>query len=251
MAAAERLPSVADQVASIPFWYHRIDLGSGITTPGWAPLSLDSYRIPEDMTGMRVLDVGAWDGFWTFEALKRGAREVVAIDDFSDFLGTPEAVGRRSWDSFDICRSALGWGLDRCRREEMSVYEINEGRLGRFDVVFCFGVLSHLRHPLLALDFLSGVCDSGIFVATATCEDYSPYKGAPGNGNPGSPPVLEFYPTVELGNNPTNWWAPNLACLGLMVMAAGWSDVEVWKLTDGPEHAAHCRGFARGVKPAA
>jgi tRNA (mo5U34)-methyltransferase len=37
--------------------------------------------------GKRVLDIGAWDGYWTFEALKRGAREVLAIDDFSDYMG--------------------------------------------------------------------------------------------------------------------------------------------------------------------
>jgi tRNA (mo5U34)-methyltransferase len=252
MAAAPQ-PSLAlaDQVGTIPYWYHRIELPGGVTTPGWAPLLAEAYRIPEDMTGLRVLDIGAWDGYWTFEALKRGASQVVAIDDFSDFLGRPEAIGRRSWDSFDICRDAFGYGPDRCERVEMSVYEINEERLGMFDFVFCFGVLYHLRHPLLALDFMSGVCRGEIYIETATCEDFSPYKGAVGIGNPGSPPVLEFYPTTELGNNDTNWWAPNLSCLGLMVMSAGWPDVEVWKLTDHPETAAACRGFARGLKSAA
>jgi tRNA (mo5U34)-methyltransferase len=41
---------------------------------------MDAYQVLPDLTGKRVLDVGAWDGFWTFECLKRGAREVVAID---------------------------------------------------------------------------------------------------------------------------------------------------------------------------
>ena len=36
--------------------------------------------MPEDLTGMRVLDIGARDGFYTFEAERRGAREVVALD---------------------------------------------------------------------------------------------------------------------------------------------------------------------------
>jgi tRNA (mo5U34)-methyltransferase len=45
-----------------------------------------------------VLDVGAWDGFWSFEALRRGARAVVAIDDFSDFLGQLDREERRAWE---------------------------------------------------------------------------------------------------------------------------------------------------------
>ena len=68
--------SLAEKVAARPYWYHKIPLPGGIVTPGWAPLSAESYRIPADLTGKRILDVGAWDGFWTFEALRRGAREV-------------------------------------------------------------------------------------------------------------------------------------------------------------------------------
>lgn len=244
------LPNItlADQVASYPYWYHRIELPDGVVTPGWAPLNQDMYRIPEDMTGMRVLDVGAWDGFWSFEALKRGASQVVAIDDFSDFLGRPENVDRRAWETFDLCRDAFGYGKDRCERVEMSIYEVNESRLGRFDAVFFFGVLYHLRHPLLALDFLSSVCDKEIYIESAVLDDFSPYQGGLGHGYPGAQVVTEFYPNSELGGNVTNWWSPTLACLGLMVMSAGWEDVEVWKLTDNPTEVPHCRGFAKGVK---
>ncbi|MBS0489277.1 MAG: tetratricopeptide repeat protein, partial [Proteobacteria bacterium] len=66
-------PSLQKQVAEKPFWYHKIELPGGIVTPGWAPLSRDAYRVPEDLTGLRVLDVGAWDGYWSFLALQRGA----------------------------------------------------------------------------------------------------------------------------------------------------------------------------------
>lgn len=244
------LPNItlADQVANYPYWYHRIELPEGVVTPGWAPLNQEMYRIPQDMTGMRVLDVGAWDGYWSFEALNRGASQVVAIDDFSDFLGRPENVDRRAWETFDLCRDAFGYGKDRCERVEMSIYEVNESRLGRFDAVFFFGVLYHLRHPLLALDFLSSVCDKEIYIESAVLDDYSPYKGGLGQGYPGAQVLTEFYPNGELGGNVTNWWSPTLACLGLMVMSAGWEDVEVWKLTDNPTEVPHCRGFAKGVK---
>ena len=235
-------------VSSFPFWYHKIDLPGGVQTPGWAPLAAEAYRIPEDMTGMRVLDVGAWDGFWTFEALKRGASQVVAIDDFSDYLGSLDTRDRSAWETFDLCKSALGYSDEQCQREELSVYSATEDRLGRFDIVFFFGTLYHLRYPLLSLDILSAICDSEIFIETAILDDFSPYQGGFGKGYSGGQPVMEFYPNDELGGNNTNWWAPSLSCLGLMTMAAGFDDVNVWKLVDTPDQLPHCRGFAHGKK---
>jgi tRNA (mo5U34)-methyltransferase len=235
-------------VQAFPFWYHKIELPNGIVTPGWAPLSVEAYKIPEDLTGMRVLDVGAWDGFWSFEALKRGASEVVAIDDFSDYLGALENKDRKAWETFDLCRDALGYSEKVCQRYEMSVYEATADKLGEFDVVFFFGTLYHLRYPLLALDLLSAMCKKHLYVETAILDDFSPYQGGLGNGYDGAQPVMEFYPNNEYGGNDTNWWAPSLSCLGLMTMAAGFHDVEVWKLTTTPQHVSQCRGFAHGVK---
>ena len=239
------------EAAKFPFWYHKIELPGGFVTPGWAPLDPDSYSGPQDLTGKRVLDVRARDGYWTFEALKRGASEVVAIDDFSDYLGTLEEKDRRAWETFDFCRESLGYSEDRCKRIEMSVYEATEDRIGRFDVVFCFGTLYHLRYPLLALDVLASVCDERMFIESAILDDFSPYRGGFGHGYSGAQPVMEFYPTSEYGNNPTNWWVPSLACLGMMTIAIGFDDCQVWKLTDQPQHLAHCRGFAHAWRNAA
>jgi tRNA (mo5U34)-methyltransferase len=237
------------RVDAFPFWYHRIALPGGITTPGRSPLNVKTYGIPDDMTGKRVLDVGAWDGFWSFEALRRGAREVVAIDDFSDFLGQLGRSDRRAWETFDLCRDALGHDPSVCRRIEMSVYDVSEERLGRFDVLFFFCTLYHLRHPLLALDRLAAVCDGTIVVETQICDDYSAHRGGLGQGYPGDHVIMEFFPDDELAGNPTNWWAPSLKCLGHMVRVAGFGKVDVWKLVKGaPERIGYCRGFARGTR---
>lgn len=235
-------------VRAFPYWYHRIELPHGVVTPGWAPLNLPSYGLPERLDGLRVLDVGAWDGFWTFEALRRGAREVVALDDFSDHIGRLGPEDRRAWETFDLCREALGFGEDRCRRLELDVYDVSEASLGRFDVVFCFGVLYHLRHPLLALDRLASVCDDQIFVESAILDDYSPYRGGFGRGYPGGQMVMEFYPGDQYAGNATNWWAPTLACLGAMVGSAGFSHVSAWKLVEAPRQMPLLRGFVRGRK---
>lgn len=236
---------LATKVAAIPYWYHRIALPGGVTTPGWAPKDPSAYKVAADLTGLRVLDVGAWDGYWTFTALERGAREVVAIDDFSDGVGMD--VARPKWESFDLCRKALGYGADRCSRHEMSVYDVSPERLGMFDVVFFFGTLYHLRHPLLALDKLAAVCTKTIHIESAILDDFSPYRSL-GNGYADGHMVMEFYPDDQYGNNPANWWVPTAMCLRHLVRAAGFKDVDVWKLTERPERVPQCRGFAVGSK---
>ncbi|MBX3111901.1 MAG: DUF1698 domain-containing protein [Fimbriimonadaceae bacterium] len=248
MSAAPHLDDLLTRVESFPFWYHKIELPGGVVTPGWAPLVPEAYKVPADLTGKRVLDIGAWDGYWTFEALKRGAAEVVAIDDFSDYLGHLDQRDRAAWETFDLCRSALGYTEAQCKRIETSVYNLDPAVHGLFDVVFFFGTLYHLRYPLLALDLVSTVCTGDLFVETHILDDFSPYNGGFGHGYPGRQVVMEFYPGDELGQNHTNWWAPTQACLGMMMLSAGFQDIDVWKLADDPREAAHCRGFAHGVK---
>jgi tRNA (mo5U34)-methyltransferase len=235
------------RIASFPFWYHRIEL-PGAVTPGTTPIHIESYQIPNDLTGKRVLDVGAWDGFWTFEAIKRGAAQAVAIDDFSDYLGRLKTTDRKVWETFDLCREALGYDHDRCQRHELSVYDLTPERFGEFDIVFFFGTLYHLRHPMLALDRLSAVCKEEMYVESAILDDFSPYRGGLNKGYPGGQMVLEFYPDKQYGDNSTNWFVPTMHCLAHMVRVAGFSKVDAWKLADNPSSSSLCRGFARGTK---
>ncbi len=66
-------------------WYHTIDLGNGIVTRGVddTPLRLARLELPASFAGQTVLDIGAWDGFFSFEAERRGASRVVAADYYS------------------------------------------------------------------------------------------------------------------------------------------------------------------------
>jgi len=244
--------ALQQRVDAHAYWYHRIALPHGVTTPGWAPLNPEAYGVPERLDGLRVLDVGAWDGFWSFEALRRGAREVVAIDDFSDALGLldGDARERSGWGTFDLCRDAFGYSEAVCRRETLSVYDVSEDTLGRFDLVFCFGVLYHLRYPLLGLDRLASVCDRALYVESAILDDFSPYRGGLGHGYPDRNQVVaEFYPDDQYGQNPSNWWVPTLSALGALVRAAGFPRVHGWKLTQEPATTLpQCRGFVVGTR---
>ena len=232
------------RVAEIPFWYHHIELPGGIVTPGTLPLSAESYKIPEDLTGKRVLDVGAWDGYWTFEALRRGASEVLAIDDFSDIDNYLTTHRDQHWVTFDLCCEAFGYTDEQCSRREMSLYDVSPETVGTFDIVLFLGVLYHQRYPLLAPDKMLTVCSDEIYVEAAILDNGSVRK--PGGYYSGEQQVMEFYPGTEYGENPTNWWVPTLQCMGSMLVAAGFLDVQCWKLMDHPTVIAECRGFATG-----
>jgi 2-polyprenyl-3-methyl-5-hydroxy-6-metoxy-1,4-benzoquinol methylase len=132
-------------------WYHVIDLGGGLATPGWAAAipgqqvvlrALDAL----DLRGKRVLDVGCRDGLFCFAAERRGAREVVGIDnDLS--AGAAEFL--------------VPYFGSAVRLRELNVYDLLPETFGRFDVVICPGVLYHLRYPFWGLKRLADVLAAG------------------------------------------------------------------------------------------
>ncbi len=146
-------------------WYHTLELPHGVTTPGYVDHreQLPYYHLPRDMSGMRVLDVATFDGFWAFEFERRGA-DVVAID-VADTHSTD--VPRLWWDKweenvpkitkgegFRIAKEVLGSNV---QYETCSVYDVSPERLGTFDMVFCSDLLIHLRDPLRAMESISTV----------------------------------------------------------------------------------------------
>ena len=163
MAASPR-----DRVAGVG-WYHTLELPDGVVTEGWFDLRpyVGEYGLPERMDGMRVLEVGTWDGFWAFEMERRGAQVVALdLDDERDldwpprrrpatFSQTPRGEG------FRIAREALASGVERV---VCSIYDATPQDLGTFDLVFCGSVLIHLRDQLLALERIADLC-TGTFIS--------------------------------------------------------------------------------------
>ena len=72
-------------------WWHRIDLGDGRITPGRDATQekLETLHLPNSLSGKTVLDIGAWDGFFSFEAERRGAVRVLATDGREVARGLP------------------------------------------------------------------------------------------------------------------------------------------------------------------
>lgn len=195
------------EIASEKHWFLQIELAPGVITPGWSNPKLDKlphYGLPEDMTGMRVLDIGANEGFFSFEAERRGAEEVVAID------AIPSSVRR-----FNICNSAL---RSKVTPYLCNVYDLNPKAFGTFDLVFFFGVLYHLKHPLLALDKVASVSTGTMLLQTATYE-------VPGAEEIS---IAKFNPFGEESDGSV-FWRPNAECVRAMVAHVGFQDIEtIW-----------------------
>lgn len=201
-------------------WYHSIDLGHGIVTPGVddTPYRLARLDLPSSLTGKSVLDIGAWDGFFSFEAERRGAGRVVASDYYSW-----HGAGWGTKAGFELARRALG---SRVEDADVDVMDLSPERVGMFDVVLFLGVLYHLRHPLLALERIFSVTRELLIVETVV--DMVGIRR----------PAAAFYPQRELNSDPTNWWGLNAPAVHGLLRTAGFSGVR----TITPQRSAIYRG---------
>ncbi|MBS1789461.1 MAG: DUF1698 domain-containing protein [Acidobacteria bacterium] len=191
-------------------WWHSIDLGNGLVSPGVHSLTelqsiYRSMNLPEDLSGKTLLDIGCWDGFYSFEAERHGAN-VTAVDccQPKNFFAAHEALN------------------SNVRFYERNVYEIGKENLGSFDIVLFLGVLHHLRHPLLALE---NVCElTRDFAIIESC--------ITGSRRTEDEPEMRFYEFDELGGQYDNWWTPNFECLVQMVRSVGFARVELLSRND-------------------
>jgi len=200
-----------------PHWYHQIEVAPGVVTPGIldSQMVLEALQLPESLEGMRVLDIGARDGFFSFECERRGAAEVVAID----YL-TPEETG------FPIVRELVG---SQVEMRQANVYDLTPEEFGCFDLILFLGVLYHLRDPMLALDRIAEIATGSVIVETHAIDDavlvgpneFKPLAAI--SPELESIPIMQFYPGNSLNNDPSNAWAPNQACLRAMLEESGFA----------------------------
>ena len=173
------LPADLRERAAQIRWYHTVELAPGVVTDGLFDLRgvVERYGLPRRLDGMRVLDIGSFDGFWAFEMERRGAAEVVALDlddeaqlDWPPRRRPERFGGQLRGDGFRLAREALG---SRVERVIGSIYDADPAELGTFDLIFCGMVLIHLRDQLLALEQIARLC-RGVFIS---CEAFDPASG--------------------------------------------------------------------------
>jgi len=191
-------------------WFHSIDLGHGIVTPGRdnSARKVARLQLPESLAGKTVLDVGAWDGFFSFEAERRGAARVLATDSYC--WSDPRSWGNKR--GFDLAREVLA---SKVEDQVIDVLDLSPGNVGMFDVVLFLGVLYHMKHPLLALERVASVTRELLVLETAV--DMLDCRR----------PAMAFYAGDEFGLDATNWCGPNPAAVLDMLKVAGFARVRI------------------------
>jgi tRNA (mo5U34)-methyltransferase len=228
------------------WWWHSITLGDGVVTPGeksaavleeeWRNMALPSLR------GKTVLDIGAWDGWFSFAAERAGASRVVALDwfvwslDFTNAAAYHTYANQRKeaglkpliwgpecpwWDDktlpgkrgFETARAVLG------SRVEDIVLDFNQlvpQSIGLFDVVFFLGVFYHLQEPLAALRRLRSVTKELAVIETAAIDVPEQERRS----------LVEFLADDKVNEDPTNWWFPTERAMHDLLWAAGFESVQ-------------------------
>lgn len=219
MRATVNANDVREKVQSVKHWYHQISVHPGIVTPGIndCAATLKLLNLPESCSGMRALDLGARDGFFSFEMEKRGA-EVVAVD-YMPCTATGFHVAATLLDSKVVYL-------------QENIYNVTKAALGTFDIVLCLGLLYHLPDPMRALNVLWSVCrkqlylethviDNGILMPDGTLVPLlSLGKGLE------KIPLMQFFPGNSLNNDHTNYWGPNMRCMEEMLKESNFRVLE-------------------------
>ena len=188
-------------------WHQRFELAPGVWTPGVNDIAwlLDAASFPNDLSGKSVLDIGTTNGAMAFEAERRGSTDVTAVD-----ISDENHYGFRK--IADLLESNVKF-------RTASVYELPAVLDRTFDVVVFWGVLYHLRHPLLALDALRQVCSDVCFLESAI---YTPPYDT-------TDVIAKFHRLDDLAGDGTNWWSPTVEATEAWCRSAGF-DFELQQL---------------------
>lgn len=218
------------EVAKIKYWHHYFDFGAGVVTKtGQEAKFCQKFQqwiaeaIPPDLTNKTVLDIGAWDGFYSFVAEKRGAKRVLATDSFVWEHRELYGLDQHFWQGFGAGKQGfeLARQIFNSQVEDynIDVLDLNPEEIGNFDVVLFLGVLYHMKYPLLALEKVKSVTKELLILETHISLILSLFPQ----------PLMRFYPTNELSKDITNWSGPNLALVKSWLLTAGFDKVELVK----------------------
>lgn len=217
-------------------WFHTIDLGDGVVTKGLG-IQTHGEEIFPDVSGCSVLDIGAWDGCYSFMAEQRGASRVVALDhyawgvdfgargeywtecfangtlpdharDLTDFW-RPDLPGQRG---FQFAKSVLGSKVEPFLGDFAT---IDLAPLGTFDVVLYLGVLYHMKEPLTCLERVRSVTKRVAVIETEALH----IQGLDHEH------LLQFHAGNDIHADFGNWYVPTIGALHNMCRAAGFNSV--------------------------
>ena len=150
--------------------------------------------------GKTLIDIGAWDGWMSFEAERRGAK-ATACDWF--------------------CWSGPGWGTDEVFRYvrdltgskvdaiECDIPDLDPAKHGTYDIVLLAGVLYHVRDMLSILEKAQALARECVIIETQTI--------------PGDQPMARYWTLDTLNGDGSNFWTPTVRCVEDMMREFGFT----------------------------
>jgi len=212
--------------------YHKYEVEQGLFTPGDfieidPKRCLDEIGVPRDLSGLRALDIGTWDGPFAFELERRGAK-VTAVDIQDPDITVFNAVK-------EIKKSSATYV--RC-----SVYDARPEELGTYDLVLFAGVYYHLKNPVLSLQRIRRLLNDGgaLFIEGGGATDYLAAElnrvlGLPKSSMDKTLKILDRMPLSyfdfdqekKIYKHWSNWWFPTSRCLEVILLDAGFRNVEL------------------------
>jgi 2-polyprenyl-3-methyl-5-hydroxy-6-metoxy-1,4-benzoquinol methylase len=191
-------------------WFHSFELSDGTLVRGSKTLDVlraefNAVFAPLALDGQRMLDVGAWNGAFSFEAKRLGAAHVLATD-----MYTWAHPFFRGFERFLYIRKDSGMDIDY---KVLDTHQITRDTVGEFDVVLFLGVFYHLQDPITVIANIAEVATSWLIVETHLDLDDV------------ANPAMRYYPGSELAEDPTNWWGPNQHCVEGLLRTAGFTEI--------------------------
>ena len=190
-------------IDSVPHWWHSIEFGDGVFSEGREPrgtMLWDQFDIPiANIKNKRVLDIGAWDGKFSFLCEQAGAKTVLAVDVSQGFSNS---------NGFHVAKKILN---SKVVHMDEDFLNLKPAEVGKFDLIIFAGVLYHLENPLGGFRALKELLSNTglIVIETTTLPDEI------------EEPYMKFHLKKDLGNDPTNFWTPSPSCVEQMLLEVG------------------------------
>ena len=194
-------------------WYHSYPELNIVGTHPYPTQEWITKLLPKSFKGKTVLDLAAWDGYYSFYTAKHGAKSVLAIDNCEgenkDFNGDASTLYRK----YAYLRRRISPKVDFVPMDVLNIDRLSM----TFDVILCLGLYYHVKHPYLLFEKCYNRCNETIYI-----------EGIAGKGNR---ELMYFLDKCECNNDPTNYWIPNIVCLYKMLNRIGFTVVEEYKIT--------------------
>ncbi len=231
------------KILALEPWFHNMRLQGIQTAPDhflgdYPQVKYERFRntLPQDMTGLSVLDIGCNAGFYSLEMKRRGAERVLGIDTDERYLQQAKLAAEISDISIQF--------------EKMSVWDVAALR-ERFDLVIFMGVFYHLRHPLLALDLLHEHVTKDLLLFQSMQRGSRELLSIAADYDITDLDIFQLssFPKMyfiehKYSHDETNWWIPNRAGMEAMLRAAGFS------IEEQPEEEVYlCRRREISIPP--